>query len=691
MERKFSFRERLEQVHVLSRDASARPKRGELVIDESWDVVVPDGAGLVVATAAADLRDYFQVAMGARLGSGSGKRITLKVVGGSNRCRIVCDGTGILVAGSDEKLVARGCHELENLLNLRRGPFLKPGEWEFENRFSPRMVHSGWDFDVFPDQYLNQIAHHGFDSVLVYYRRSDVASPEKIAEVEDLIKRASAFGIGVYLYLQAYRDYDTMHPSEPGAESYYDSFYGQAFRNHPGAAGCVMVGESCAFPSRDPGAKDIRDGSSDNSKPHPGWWPCSDYPEWLALVKKVVTKQKPDADIVFWTYNWGWAPREKRLELIKNLPSGVSLLVTFEMFECVRKGEMLEHCADYTIKITGPGGYFASEAQAAKARGLRLYAMSNTGGQTWDFGAVPYIPVPLQWAGRWQKLLEARRDWGLSGLMESHHYGWHPSHVSRLGRYFAASPETDKPESFLRGLAEGSFGVAAGRRLMTAWRLWSKSIGLLPATAYDQYGPLRVGPSYPLHFFRGNAPNLPSDPGMRHGSCIVEPFYAPEGFFVRGPHNDIPIQLRVEHELRSVKRLEVAWQKGLEALEGGLSEVSAQGRGEYVRILALGRFIGHTLRTLRNAKQWWKLRMKLREGIAERAAAKVLGEMRAVAEDELLNAKEVAKTLAVDSRLGWEPSMGYLTDSARLAWKIKRLRHVLAREMPEYLRSLRPS
>ena len=37
---------------------------------------------------------------------------------------------------------------------------------------------------------------------------------------------------------------------------------------------------------------------------------------------------------MFWTYNWGWAPEEARVELIKNMPTDVSLNVaTIEDYE----------------------------------------------------------------------------------------------------------------------------------------------------------------------------------------------------------------------------------------------------------------------------------------------------------------------------------------------------------------------
>ena len=38
------------------------------------------------------------------------------------------------------------------------------------------------------------------------------------------------------------------------------------------------------------------------------------------------------------------------------------------------------------------------------------------------------------WATATESLRKARQDWGLSGLMESHHYGWWPSFVSELAK-----------------------------------------------------------------------------------------------------------------------------------------------------------------------------------------------------------------------------------------------------------------
>ena len=66
-----------------------------------------------------------------------------------------------------------------------------------------------------------------------------------------------------------------------------------------------MVGESVGFPSHDPHVAPDPKSVVDKDglpvgKPRSGWYPCEDFPEWLALIQKVITKHAPNADIVFW-------------------------------------------------------------------------------------------------------------------------------------------------------------------------------------------------------------------------------------------------------------------------------------------------------------------------------------------------------------------------------------------------------
>jgi len=385
--------------------------------------------------------------------------------------RLVVTAERVLICGADDRGVGQGSYYLEDLLNLREGPFLPMQDVTRAPLFSPRMTHSGWGVDEFPEGHLNAIAHAGMDAILVFATGVDQVPDERqwkaaaeqkgvgrYLDFNALVDRASMYGLDVYFY--SYLE-SRKHPADPGAEAYYDSTYGALFQACPGAKGVVLVGESVEFPSKDPRTTGqsrltpTADGLPP-TKPSPGWWPCEDYPQWLDLLKRVIRRHSSDADIVFWTYNWGYAPEEDRVALIRSLPTDISLQVTFEMFEPQQREEVTTVCVDYTASFVGPGRYFVSEAKAAHERGIRLYTMSNPGGLTWDLGVIPYEPIPYQWAKRHAALLNAREQWGLAGLMESHHYGWWPSFVSgsptsgSSNRRISASPRAGTAASARR-------------------------------------------------------------------------------------------------------------------------------------------------------------------------------------------------------------------------------------------------
>ena len=223
-------------------------------------------------------------------------------------------------------------------------------------------------------------------------------------------------------------------------------------------------------------------------RPMPGFFPCSDYPQWLEAVRKAVHRYAPDVDIVFWTYNWGNREEKARLDLIRSLPAGISLEVTFEMFEKRRYPNHTMISPDYSITFAGPGAYFASEAEAAHERGLHLYSMTNTGGMTWDCGVVPYIPVPQQWFRRYEGMHEARKKWNLSGIMDSHHYGWFPSVVCECAKWSFWEPAPDMNE-LLRRIAVRDFGADAAEKAVAAWEKVERGDPFLYARIRRSGGP----------------------------------------------------------------------------------------------------------------------------------------------------------------------------------------------------------
>lgn len=713
IEKNYEFRKRLLEIHKPHRrDYNVVSLPDEIMVDDSWDIVIPKNAGRVLLNAAKDLQDYLFISMGVSVRLNKVNDYTLwkglesdvkkiilvtkeiiKELGESlvkpRSYRFICSEERILLCGYDERGTAQGCYYLEDLMNLKCAPIVKKDDECRIPVFSPRMVHSGYGFDMFPDAHLNAIAHAGMDAILVYTGGADI-TPKGYLDFNELVYRAAGYGIDVYAYsyLRSLK-----HPDDADAESYYESTYGKVFEKCPGLKGIVMVGEIIEFPSKDPNTTGKFYGESTEpglppSKPSPGWWPCQDYPQWLNLIKKVIRQYNPEADLVFWTYNWGYVDKEYRIELLKNIPTDVSLLVTFEMFEKIKMRNITSTCVDYTLYFEGPGEYFISEAEIAHERGIRLYAMSNTGGLTWDIGVIPYEPAPYQWIKRYEGLHHARKKWDLCGLMESHHYGWWPSFISELAKwsYWYPSPSSDE---VLRAIAKRDFGEGNEDTVIEAWKSWSIGIRNYTSTNEDQYGPFRVGPSYPLVFnnSKGNI-QIPSAPYAFHrGNGICNPNY-PNNIAFEERRSSL-FQFRLPVEIERLEKMKGCFQYGVECLEEIYPVLPDNKKKDAFHMINLGKFIANCAKTTINVKKWYILKMQLLIETNENKINELIDEMIEIGKDEIDNAEDTIPLVKADSRLGWEPSMEYKTDEYHLNWKIRQVKYVIEEELPAYRKALK--
>ncbi|MCU6709890.1 hypothetical protein M6D81_14440 [Paenibacillus sp. J5C_2022] len=707
MERNYDFRKRLEVVHKPNRrDSSVRAGAGELEISDDWRIVIAAGAEPLLVTAAKDLQDYFFTSMNVSVRLSRSLHVAEAAATGSQvivlatreqlpplgegleisrSYRLVAEGTRIVVCGFDERGTAQGSYYIEDEMNIREAPVMTFRDVIRKPLFSPRMAHSGWGLDRYPDAHLNALAHAGIDAILVFVKDVD-ETPEGYQDFNYLVDRAELYGLDVYVYSYLI---SRLHPDDPGAGAYYESTYGRVFESCPKFKGVILVGESCEFPSKDSNTTGMLrlDWPEDQpqTKPSPGWWPCEDFPQWLNLLSGTIRAHNPDADIVFWTYNWGYAPMEDRLKLIRALPANITLQVTFEMFEQILNENVTHVCVDYTLSNVGPGEYFRSEAEAASERGIKLLAMSNTGGLTWDFGVIPYEPFPKQWNRRHEALLRANQDWGLSGLMESHHYGWWPSFVSELAKWAYWSPSPSY-EDALAMIAKRDFGETATPLALKAWEMWSEAITHYIPTNEDQYGPFRVGPSYPLVFRNAMFKRAVQMPAVKHalfGNEIVLTDYEP----LDDPRQSLGVS-RIDVEIRSLGRMLKLMAEGNELLERALVLTPDRKREDGVRMLGLGQFIARSLQTTIHVKKWWKLKKELFAAADRDRALVLLERMEELALKEIANAEETIPLVEADSRLGWEPSMEYMTDAAHLRWKIDQVRSVIDSEFVQYRKSL---
>lgn len=686
-ERPYAFREELLTIHEPNlRDWNRREDANSFCIRDGMSISMEQGAGTISRIAAEDLQDFLLISMGVHteLVDTGASDVQLFFAGEDilKECNdyrgfvIETTASGIRIGGHDERGIALGIYYFEDLMRFRKMPSISFGLIRKKPMFSRMMVHSGYGEMDYPDPYLCRLAHEGRDVILLSVKGINQTEAGKL-DFNDLICRAEKYGIDVYAYSELESN---MSPEAPDAEAYYDATYGELFRLCPGFKGLILVGEAVEFPSRDPHVASgkyyelVQDGIP-SIKVSSGWYPCEDYPLWVNMVKHAVQKYCPEADIVFWTYNWGYQPEAARIQLIENLPEDLSLEVTFEMFERINYPNSVGITADYTLAVEGPGKYFVSEAEAAKKRGLRLYAMANTGGLTWDFGSIPYEPMPYQWIKRYQQLQIAHDRWGLSGLMETHEYGFYPSFVSKLSMHCFLEPREDM-SVLLRTILCSEFGEENYEKVDYAMQLFSEAICYYTPSNSDQYGAFRVGPSYPFWLF--HTAKIPCDEGYSVMDAICFPTY-----YSLIDSRESPPSLRVPDEMHSLDTM-------LLFLDGGIATLSAieKPNRKICKLTNLGKYLANCVRTGIHAKKWFLLKNQLNAGNNPTQLLQILDEMESLLLKEKQNVKNTIPLVERDSRLGWEVSMLYTSDRRHLEWKLRQIKYVIEKELGDCRKSI---
>lgn len=702
-EPRYAFRKALSCVHTPGRrEKDAKKGKNEIEIDESWCILLPEEYDEILDMASRDLQEYFHISMGIflplRKGKNFAKSIAFTVEKKSKKTPrsyvVEVKEDSVLILGASSEGARQGGYFLEDCMNLAGGPFLKKGKKEYKSIFSPRMIHSGWGLDQFPDAHLSAMAHAGFDHILLFVKAPGMTT-HGYMDFDDLISRCEKYGLGVYFYsyLPSFKS-----PDDADADAFFENSYGSVFKACPKAKGIILVGESCFFPSKDErtnGQNRIEvhtgkanDGLGDH-RPEPGSFPCSDYPKWLEAVKKAIHRYAPHADIVFWTYNWGSAPEDARRSLIKNLPEGISLEVTFEVFEKMNYEKYQTVITDYTISFPGPSRCFISEAEEASKRSLPLYTMSNTAGRTWDFGMVPYVPTAYLWLERFAEMKKANKKWGLSGVMDSHHYGWYPSFITECAKWAFREPREAPMEEILAMLAARIYGKKAAKKVLKAWEFWSRAMRLYTPGPDDMSGPLRTGPAYPfilqpiLYPCAQQHMKYPTLPQSPVGAAWFNVFYQPEHV-----KSMTSCGRRLPEEIKILQNVLALWEKGNEEMRKALKNTPEEKYLSASKEAGIGFFCGNTLRTLLHIKEWFILNKKLEVEYDLDKASLLVDELEKIVEKEYENVENTIPLTEKDSRLGWEPSMDYICDAWHLNWKKRQLEQLKKYILPAYRNTL---
>ena len=695
-QKNYDFKKELLELHKKdTRNFSVQPKRTDFVFDDDVQIIVKDyDQDQVIITAVRDFEDFLFTSMNVSVSvkrEQTKKAKTLTVclnqdlgdASGYMGYRIKTTSKSILLEGYDPRGVAQGLYYLEDMINYIHSPYINAGKIERKALFSPRIVQSPFGMFSYPDEAFMWMAHRCEDAIDLWLKDPYTDLQGNPIDVNLIAERAKKYGVDVYVEIYAPND---MHPTEPGAQEYYDKIYGEIFDICPIIKGIMVEGECSNFKSRDPkvGLAPHSKNYIDNiptGKVSPGWWPCSDYPEWITMIRDAVRKKSDTCEVIFCTYNWGYAPEEDRVKLLNALPTDISVCATFDMFEQYKVGNIVENVWDYSLSFVGPSKYFVSEAKVAKERGIRLLSITNTAGRTWDFGVIPYEPMAQQWIKRYKALQKAKADYNLAGFYESIHYGFHPSFIGDLAKqaFFTPIESLDKTLDKILASYFGAENVATVRE---ALNLLSQAIEHFSPTNEDQYGAFRVGPAYPLWSSQFNGlpspiPNQGRQPSRNH-AMFGERIYFGEYTQDLDGNNSLS-GVRIRQEIKSLETMLLLAYKSYWKLLT-IPELNEN----LEKLILLIRFIKNTILTGLNVKKHFIIKQNLSIAKSREQADEYIAQLISVLKMEKDNVIDTMSIVKYDSRLGWEPSMEYTTDQKGLEWKLRQLDYELNVKIPKY-------
>ncbi len=698
-EKRYDFKKELLKIHKADvRDKNELKKSDEFEISDGFKIQLPKSSTPVIINAVKDFSDFLFTSMNvcsimvkATENVEKCLKITIKEdieeASGYMGYRITVSDSGITLEGHDDRGVAQGLYFLEDLMGIRKAPFLKKQIIKRRALFSPRFSQSPFGMFEWTDEAFLHLAHAGMDTITLWIKDMNLDLRKGYIDMPLLIERAEKFGIDVNIMLYAPH---SAHPDDEGAREFYDNMYGKIFKACPKIKSVFLVGEANHFNSRDPRVSNDSKfvDNIPTGKIAPGWFPCSDYPEWVSLIHKVLRKYNPDVELIFSTYNWGYQDTDLRLALIEKLPTDISMEICWGMFHRRKYGNSIEETADYSLGLYEAGDYFTTEAEAATKRGIKIVADCQSSGRTWDFGVVPYEPMPYQWLKKYKEILKAKEKWNVTGITENIHYAFQPSIISELEKYmfFTEYEGAPTPEEWLRLLIERDYGKENADAVDKAFRLFSEAITHYAATEEDQYGAFRIGPAYPLWVSEtrlgfNKSPEegrIPTEYNAMFGNRIYFPAYT-----LRQTDRSSMPGIRIFDELGGIREIERLMNEGVSVLEG-IKDKSE----ELEKLIALGKFIANSCKTAVNAKELYINKEKL--NIAENTAnaSTIVDKIEEILQKERKNVLDTIPLTRTDSRLGWEASMEYQGDEECLLWKIRQLDYDLTKTIPMLRKSI---
>ncbi|MGI6571894.1 MAG: hypothetical protein ACOX19_00365 [Fermentimonas sp.] len=720
---------------------STSPPEGKQYADLSAGIIInakfPDPEGYL-ETAYSDLNDFF---IAGNINTKNSKYIieTLKVANLKNEAfRIEIDEKVCRILAMDIEGIRRGIFCIEDEILKANGPFLPLGIIEREPLIQRRISRCFFgpikrpgnlkglvvgdelldEFDYYPDQYLNRLAHEGVNGLWVTLSskmgdgssvgfgdlvsttitpNEGINGEKRLSKLRYIVKKCSRYGIRIYIktmepHVPASIINDSIlkaHPNILGNNNQFlcaSNEYGQQylyeaankiFRAVPELGGIINISHGELYTSCLSALSAVGGGQINCPT-------CSKIPPWkilhnsLSAMKRGMQEISPDAELISWLY----MPQPQTQDMSHVLadwvytipahtPEGVILQFNFEsgVKKTVFGKELIG--GDYWIATPGPSSRFERVAEIAEKNGTTVSAKIQTGG-SYSVATVPYVPVPSL---IYQKFLAMKRL-GVTHTMLNWIVGASPGLMNKAAGLLSFEPFPENEDDFLIQLASIYWKREDIPQVITAWKCFSEGYRHYPLDNKFQYfGPMNDGTTWPLLL---EPMDSPLSPTYQLGDRVTGKLWPPSGDRIG---ECFPENLTFEEMIELCKKLVDKWDLGVKIM----NELESKYIDNHERIsdIELAKTIGIQFRSGYNILRFYYLRDKMfaLEDVDERLT--ILNQLKDIIKEEIETGKQLILLCNQNPLLGYHADAeGYKYFPEKIKWRIELLNTTLYTGVP---------
>jgi len=602
--------------------------------------------------------------------------LSINCQNGKKDYRLIVEETGAEIQSASPIGAMYGLFDLENRMKLRNAPYLPYLNSERKSIFRVRLTFSGLGWMEWPDNLLDQLPRYGLDSIYesTYSCITGTSRYRKMGRLQNkvnvsrLIEKAKKRNIK--LYCPFINQTDSEMTVEKLAQKIASEF--------PELGGLILLTEGFTGG-------------------------C----ETVKRISSIVHEINPAIEIIPWSYNGLITPEvtQSKLDFIEGCPPDTIPMVTWEKgAEICRDGEC-RFILDYSVTEPAPSELWTiRQIKKAHETGKKHVYGRVDCWNNWQFGTLPFIPVPFLWKERYDLLRES----GIDGVLETWTSGFMPNFISEL-RYWDAWSNGPEFSDLLNMIAEREFGVGT-EDVINAWRLFGDAVKLLPDTGH---GILCAGTAAPMFFKKPEQRIWVKNPDEKlwkksFYSKYLNPYwpYCPKWAFL------FP-------DFSNVKNMAELYAKSYAAYFENKPELGEKGFTlktflKYMRLsadkmeegLALYRraamsspenkkenafrhvLIAETMKLMilstTAVLEFEDYRFQFMNSDDSQKRNELLDKMARLAEAELDRTKALLEIIHLDSRIGYEWENDYFYTDYTLKEKIRLLENILGSEIPEY-------